>query len=325
LPEVQRLAPCAFDSAKDPDHKVLSVVPYAAGLIKLHKSPYAFRFLACSKDNGLRQPALWVTSLLRAVHVDLQQIWKDVLTPTGVPWADAPAWFINDSALLAQCVARFNTERMPAAEFERGGGWQGADVVRLYTNIPHDLLLTALDWAIDKAWAQHPNQDVLMVYKSRSETPVWLPGFDDRPSTSGYTWVNPRRGRHATKGACYLFDKVEAKAMVELLVRNSYVRLGEAVYKQTCGIPMGINPAVFMANYFLFYYEYRFVAQLTALIGAHPVSDADMAFATTFFARDLGTPDAPAPWLTQPVTLASRVAALAHYVLHCFRNTVHPG
>jgi len=41
-----------------------------------------------------------------------------------------------------------------------------------------------------------------------------------------------------------------------------------------------------------------------------------------FFARDLGTPDAPAPWLAQPVPLASRVPALAHYVLHCFHNTV---
>jgi hypothetical protein len=41
----------------------MSVVPYEAALVKLHKTPVALRFLACSAANGLGRPAVWLTSL----------------------------------------------------------------------------------------------------------------------------------------------------------------------------------------------------------------------------------------------------------------------
>ena len=57
-----------------------------------------------------------------------------------------------------------------------------------------------------------------------------------------------------------------AKEVVQLLVENSYVRFGDAYFHQTQGIPMGINPAVFMANYYLFDYEHQFVHRLVRII-----------------------------------------------------------
>lgn len=109
--------------------------------------------------------------------------------------------------------------------------------------------------------------------------------------------------------------------MLKLLVQNSYVKLGEAVFKQTCGIPMGINPEVFMANYFLFFYECAFIAQLAAIIAAHPPSAADHAYAQQFFAQDLGDPTVAPAWLTAPPPADAPLGALAYYVLHCFRHT----
>jgi hypothetical protein len=53
-------------------------------------------------------------------------------------------------------------------------------------------------------------------------------------------------------GQFYVFDLSHAKCVVRLLCNNSYVRFGNNFFKQTKGIPMGINPAVFMANYYLF-------------------------------------------------------------------------
>jgi hypothetical protein len=40
---------------------------------------------------------------------------------------------------------------MSIEDFEARGGWKGADVVRLYTNIRHESLIEALGWVLDKA------------------------------------------------------------------------------------------------------------------------------------------------------------------------------
>jgi hypothetical protein len=44
--------------------------------------------------------------------------------------------------------------------------------------------------------------------------------------------------------------------MLRLLVENSYVQFAGRVYQQAKGIPMGINPAVFLAKFYLLYFEY---------------------------------------------------------------------
>jgi hypothetical protein len=48
------------------------------------------------------------------------------------------------------------------------------------------------------------------------------------------------------------------------LKKNSYVQL-DGRFKQICGIPMGINPAVYMANFYLYHYERSFLQRLLDL------------------------------------------------------------
>jgi hypothetical protein len=81
---------------------------------------------------------------------------------------------------------------------------------------------------------------------------------------------NERLGVDKDYGLFYVFDYRHAKCVVRLLCNNSYVRFGDTYFKQTKGIPMGINPAVFMANYYLFFYEFTFVKQLVDIIDTCP-------------------------------------------------------
>jgi hypothetical protein len=101
--------------------------------------------------------------------------------------------------------------------------------------------------------------DAVLVYKDKTITPEWLPSVATKPVSHAFTWRTPRWGKHSTKGGCYLFTRAEALDMIRLLVCNAYVEFCGQHYKQDKGIPMGINPAVFMANYFLFYYECSFM------------------------------------------------------------------
>ena len=46
---------------------------------------------------------------------------------------------------------------------------------------------------------------------------------------------------------------------MEYLIENIYVSIGNSVYRQCVGIPMGTDCAPLLANLFLFYYEYKYI------------------------------------------------------------------
>ena len=51
--------------------------------------------------------------------------------------------------------------------------------------------------------------------------------------------------------------------LVEYLIDNIYVSIGNRVYRQCVGIPMGIyRLCTILANLFLFYYEYKYMKNL---------------------------------------------------------------
>ena len=53
----------------------------------------------------------------------------------------------------------------------------------------------------------------------------------------------------------FVFDINSLKKAVGHLIRNSHFAIGDQVFQQKIGIPIGSDPAPFFANLFLFYYE----------------------------------------------------------------------
>ena len=51
------------------------------------------------------------------------------------------------------------------------------------------------------------------------------------------------------------FTRSMVKDALEYLMENCYFTFGDKVFRQVIGIPMGSDPAPFMANLFLYYYE----------------------------------------------------------------------
>ena len=49
---------------------------------------------------------------------------------------------------------------------------------------------------------------------------------------------------------------------MEDLIDNIYVSIGNRVYRQCVGIPMGTDCAALLANLFLFYYDYKYMKNL---------------------------------------------------------------
>ena len=73
---------------------------------------------------------------------------------------------------------------------------------------------------------------------------------------SGARWVT----RPSANGV--IFTKESFKEAVRYLMENCFFTFGNRVYRQKIGIPMGSDPAPFMANLFLYYYESAYVKKI---------------------------------------------------------------
>ena len=104
------------------------------------------------------------------------------------------------------------------------------DFSTLYTKIPHDKLLEVLDGLTDVCF-NGGSRDYLSVTKSGAR---WV----NKPSVHGIT-----------------FTRESFKDAVKYLMQNCLFTLGDKIFRQVIGIPMGSDPAPFMANLFLYYYE----------------------------------------------------------------------
>ena len=74
-------------------------------------------------------------------------------------------------------------------------------------------------------------------------------------SQSSIYWTSKGKDRR-------IFTKESLINAVTYLIKNCYFTVGNQIYKQNIGIPMGIDPAPFWANLFLYYFEEKHVQRL---------------------------------------------------------------
>lgn len=114
------------------------------------------------------------------------------------------------------------------------------DFSTLYTSIPHSKLKDAIAWTIKKAFLGR-GKKYINVYKTRT---CW--SDTKMKSDSAGVQVTQR----------ILLN------MVHYLIDNIFVTCGDMVFRQVIGIPMGTDCAPFLANLFLFFYEFRFMEKM---------------------------------------------------------------
>ena len=78
-------------------------------------------------------------------------------------------------------------------------------------------------------------------------------------------WENTKYKNQNKNGNFSSFTQNAITKAIDYLLDNSYFKVGEKIFRQVIGIPMGTDPAPFMANLFLYYYEQKFVQNLAKL------------------------------------------------------------
>ena len=106
----------------------------------------------------------------------------------------------------------------------------------MYTSLPHKKLKEKLTWVISQCFDDGARKFI----KINGNSAHW----------------SKSRGNN---NQCW--DKDELIKHVNWLIANIYVVCGDSMFKQVIGIPMGTDCAPFLANLFLFAYEYEWLTK----------------------------------------------------------------
>ena len=114
------------------------------------------------------------------------------------------------------------------------------DFSTLYTKIPHTKLKHVLHEITDFCFKGCNENSKIMILDN------------------GARWS---RDTNPDKKGQIRFNAKQVKDAISFLLDNCFFSIGKHIFKQVVGIPMGSDPAPFMANLFLYYYENKFLKQ----------------------------------------------------------------
>lgn len=251
-------------------------IAHYAGIGKMHKKPAQLRYLACSVQVFTSPLAMMLTNALWAANQLLDTVWHNTWLPLHLPPNLAAhtekSWILQRSEDLTRIIHQFNDACMSRADYTRMQGMATYDFERLYTNLPLDTIVTAVTYVLEKVFSvaketiEEGEYVVLKVFFAvhRRAQHEW--------TKQSWDFDVKRVLRNDSPGKSILLTHGLFADLVELLVRNTFITFGGSIYQQLTGIPMGTNPAVFIANFALYYFELKFVENV--------VDRTNKAFAT---------------------------------------------
>ena len=140
-------------------------------------------------------------------------------------------WVIQNNAPLINRINKINKRN-------RAKSIMTFDFSTLYTKIPHNLLLEAL------------NEIIEFAFKGGTSDAVYV-------TKHGASW---RGSKNNIDQRAY--KKCSIKSALKYVIENSFFHVGDITFRQTIGIPIGSDPAPFFANLFLYIYESKFLSEL---------------------------------------------------------------
>ena len=193
---------------------------------KIHKTPVGARFIIASKLASLKPLAEDITSIFKCIYSHLRRYYHVAEFYSGIKHF----WVIDNNSDVVSTLDKISAKG-------KARSVSTFDFSTLYTKIPHDKLIDVLNKLVDFTFN---STDRLYL----SVTP------------SGARWV---KGKGNIKK---LYCKKTVKEVIKYLIDNCFFSVGNLLFRQTIGMPMGFDPAPFFANLFLFFYEVQWIKQV---------------------------------------------------------------
>ena len=189
-----------------------------------------FEFVCCVSLLFIAAPKCSVKPLSKAVAAIFKQIFYQVEQYNKKSFFYSGVktfWVIQNNKPVMDSINRINAKR-------KAKSISTFDFSTLYTKIPHNKLIKVMNEMVDFCF-QGDSHKVLAVSKS------------------GCRWV------YSSPKGSTIFSKKTTKLAIKYLMDNCYFACGGQLFRQKIGIPMGSDPAPFMANLFLYHFESKWL------------------------------------------------------------------
>ena len=194
---------------------------------KKHKTPTGKRFIIASKHCSTKQISSTVSLVFKKIYKQVENFHKNAKFLSNYN----KFWVLQNCNPVLETLKHIN-KRKNAKSIST------FDFSTLYTKIPHENLIKELSEIIDFVFDFGRNSVIAI---SKFSNVYWC---EKKPKS------------------LVSFSKNSLKTAVKYLIENCYFTVGNIVLRQAIGIPMGIDPAPFWANLFLYQYEQRFMTDL---------------------------------------------------------------
>ena len=208
-------------------NKKMERLPSMYWLPKMHKQPVGFRFIIASPKCSLKPLTKQITSIFKLVYNNVERYNLKSKIWSGVN----KFWIIQNNKPVINTINKIN-KRHSAKHFST------FDFSTLYTKIPHNKLLEVLNEIIDFS------------FKGGTRDKITV-------TSSGAYWT-----KETTNSKGTVYSKNSIKSALKYILDNCFFEVGNLIFQQKIGIPMGSDPAPFFANLFLYNYESKWLHKL---------------------------------------------------------------
>ena len=201
-------------------------IPYSYWTPKFHKPSLSHRFIVSYAKCAIKPLARALSLALKVILKQIKSFGDMLFNCTGVKHY----WIVDNSMPIVDFLKTVNQRNA-------GRNIETYDFTTLYTKLDHNEILESINYVIDLAFKKSKYKYVSVYAKSAS-------------------WSNSPRS------STLKFDVDSLKNSIKFLIENSYFSVGSLNFKQTIGIPIGVDCAPPLANLILFRYEYQFISKL---------------------------------------------------------------
>ena len=192
---------------------------------KMHKNPIKARFIIGSKTASLKPLGKAMTNIFSLAFKMKNSYYRKSRFFSGLKHF----WPIDSHNQIIETLDRLSKKK-------QAHSINTFDFSTLYTKIPHDKLLDVLSIITDSLFDNINRKHIVVGNKSAY-------------------YVKDRSFR-------FKFEPESIKCCTKFLMDNAYFKVGNAIFRQIIGIPMGSDPAPFFANLFLSHYEASWIKSL---------------------------------------------------------------
>lgn len=209
---------------------------------KMHKNPYAFRFITGARKSSTKPLSILAHFALKHIKAHL----KAYCNVSESREKFNKFWSIDNNIDVISKLSKLKTNNVD------GSSLISVDFSNLFTSLPHHTITTCLFALFDLLFNNANKQYIaISTYKQNSF-------YSNEKSYSSYNYLNIN----------------DLKFLINALITESYVKFCGLIFHQKCGIPQGGNACPMIADLTLTAMEFLFLRSSTNLQRSRIISNA---------------------------------------------------